>query len=255
VKLPDSPEDRRVRNEALARIGTRFGIAAGLTLVVGLFAHALDGTLTDPQVGITRCLAHGLAAVGMAADDASSLRPFIGPPLIEGFAAMGVPAARIDEAIAAYRERFTAVGMFENALIDCVPELLAALLELEVRLAVATSKPEPFAKTILEHFGIADSFEVIAGATLDNRRRHKEDVIAHAIDALAHPPASAIVMIGDREHDVFGARAHGLASIGVLWGYGGRGELTDARADHIVDSVAGLATLLGCDARAVERAS
>jgi len=204
----------------------------------------LDGTLTDPQVGITRCLAHGLAAVGRPIDDPATLRPFIGPPLVEGFGALGVPAEHIDDAIAAYRERFVSVGMFENALIDGIEALLGALTAAGARLAVATSKPEPFAIAILEHFAVADAFEVIAGATLDNRRRHKEDVIEHAIDALARPASVDVVMIGDRDHDVFGARVHGLASIGVLWGYGSRGELVDARADHLVDTVDALHTTL-----------
>lgn len=204
----------------------------------------LDGTLTDPQIGITRCLAHGLAAVGMPVADPASLRPYIGPPLIEGFGAMGVPVDRIDDAITAYRERFVTVGMFENALIDGIDELLGALGAAGARLAVATSKPEPFAITILEHFGIAGAFEVIAGATLDNRRRHKEDVIAHALDSLAYPDPADAVMIGDREHDVHGAREHGVASIGVLWGYGSSGELDDAAADEIVDTVEALQALL-----------
>ena len=204
----------------------------------------LDGTLTDPQVGITRCLAHGLAAVGHPVTDPAALRAFIGPPLIEGFAAMGVPDDRIEHAIAAYRDRFVHVGMFENALIDGVAQLVRALLDTGTRLAVATSKPEPFAIEILEHFEIADAFEVIAGATLDNRRRHKDDVIAHAIDSLAYPEAADVVMIGDREHDIHGARAHGLASIGVLWGYGSLGELREARADTIVDTVDALRDLL-----------
>jgi phosphoglycolate phosphatase len=204
----------------------------------------LDGTLTDPLVGITRCLAHGLAAVGLPVDDPATLAPHIGPPLIEGFGAMGVPADRIDDAIAAYRERFTSVGMFENALISGIVELLDALGAAGARLAVATSKPEPFAVRILEHFAIADRFEMIAGATLDNRRRHKDDVLAHAIDGLAYPSPPDMVMIGDREHDVFGAQAHGLASIGVLWGYGSRGELLDAKADHLAETVPDLGALL-----------
>ena len=204
----------------------------------------LDGTLTDPQVGITRCFAHALGAVGQPVDDPSTLRPLIGLPLIEAFTQLDVPASRIDEAIAAYRDRFVTVGMFENALIDGIDTLLRVLGVAGARVAVATSKPEPFARTIVEHFGIADAFEIVAGATLDNRRRHKEDIIAHAIDSLGHPDPSAVVMIGDREHDVYGARAHGLTSIGVLWGYGSVGELRDASANHIVATVDELTALL-----------
>ncbi len=204
----------------------------------------LDGTLTDPHVGITRCLAHALDSVGQPVEDPNSLRVFIGPPLIEGFAEMGVPHNRIEDAIAAYRDRFTKVGMFENALIDGIFPVLLTLLAQGTRLAVATSKPEPFAEKILEHFDINELFEVIAGATLDNRRRHKEDVIAHALDALDHPTAQSVIMVGDREHDVYGARAHGIESIGVLWGFGSRGELLDANAEHIVATIDELALLL-----------
>ncbi len=204
----------------------------------------LDGTLTDPQIGITRCIAHALGAVGQPVEDPRTLRPLIGPPLIEAFTLLDVPASRIDEAIAAYRERFVNVGMFENALIDGVNALLQELGRIGVRLAIATSKPEPFARAIVEHFGIDDAFEVVAGATLDNRRRHKEDVIEHAIESLGYPDPATIVMIGDREHDIHGARAHGLTSIGVLWGYGSAGELRDASADHIVATVDELAALL-----------
>jgi phosphoglycolate phosphatase len=204
----------------------------------------LDGTLTDPLVGITRCLAHALEAVGVPVPEPSQLAEHIGPPLVEGFTSLGVPSGRIDDAIAAYRDRFARVGMFENAVIAGVVELLDALVGAGAQLAVATSKPEPFAVQILEHFAIADRFDMIAGATLDNRRRHKDDVIAHALDGLAYPAPRDVVMIGDREHDVFGAQAHGLTSVGVLWGYGSRGELLDAGADHIVDTVAALTVVL-----------
>jgi phosphoglycolate phosphatase len=134
--------------------------------------------------------------------------------------------------------------MFENALIDGIFPILLTLLAQGTRLAVATSKPEPFAEEILEHFDINEMFEVIAGATLDNRRRHKEDVIAHALTSLGHPAPQTIVMVGDREHDVYGARAHGIASIGVLWGFGSRGELVDAEAEHVVERVDELGVLL-----------
>lgn len=205
----------------------------------------LDGTLTDPQVGITRCLAHAMAEVGRPVADPNSLRSSIGPPLVEGFGALGVPDHDIDRAIAAYRKRFTTVGIFENALIPGIDELLRQLATSGSRLAVATSKPEPFAIQIVDHFGIGSFFEVVAGATFDNSRRHKEDVILHALESLGLPDADTVVMIGDREHDIFGAQAHRLASIGVLWGFGSRGELRAANADHLASDVAELATLLG----------
>lgn len=197
----------------------------------------LDGTLTDPEAGITRSLAHALDAIGRPVDDPSSLRALIGPPLVDAFAAMGLSPSEIDTAIAAYRDRYASVGLFENALVDGIDTLLVELHEAGARLAVATSKPEPFACTILEHFGVRDCFGVVAGATLDNRRRHKDEVVLHALEHLGLPHPSTAVMVGDREHDVVGAAQHGLDTIGVLWGYGSKDELAVAGATRIVATV------------------
>ena len=204
------------------------------------FQHVLfdlDGTLTDPAAGITRSLAHALEAVGRPVADRSSLRALIGPPLVDAFAAMGMTDAEIDVAIAAYRERYTTVGLYENALIHGIDALVRDLHTAGVRLAIATSKPEPFAATILEHFGLLDHFAVVAGATLDHRRRHKDEVVLHALEHLGLPDVSGVVMVGDREHDVFGAAEHGIATIGVLWGYGSKDELARAGAAAIVATV------------------
>lgn len=197
----------------------------------------LDGTLTDPEAGITRSLAHALDAVGRPVADPSSLRSLIGPPLVDACTSMGMTAAEIDVAIAAYRDRYATVGLFENALIDGIDELVRDLRGAGVRLAVATSKPEPFAATILEHFGLREHFDVVAGATLDHRRRHKDEVVLHALEHLGLPDVSTVVMVGDREHDVFGAAEHGIATIGVLWGYGSKDELARAGAAAIVATV------------------
>lgn len=197
----------------------------------------LDGTLTDPAAGITRSLAHALAAVGRPVTELSSLRALIGPPLVDAFAAMGMTEPEIDAAIAAYRERYSTVGLYENALIDGVDVLVRDLVAGGVTLALATSKPEPFASTILEHFGLREHFAVVAGATLDHRRRHKDEVVLHALEHLGLPDVSTVVMVGDREHDVFGAAQHGVATIGVLWGFGSKDELEDAGATSIVATV------------------
>ena len=204
----------------------------------------LDGTLTDPAYGITRSIAHALAAVGRPVDDPDTLRHHIGPPLQYLFADLGLDDGEIDAAITAYRERYTASGMFENALIPGIAELLDRLVAAGATLAVATSKPTPFAETILEHFAVRAPFAFVAGATLDGSRSHKDDVIAHALDELGAPRAGTVVMVGDREHDVFGAREHGIEAIGVLWGYGSRRELAAAGAAAIVETVDALATLL-----------
>jgi phosphoglycolate phosphatase len=204
----------------------------------------LDGTLTDPYVGITRSLAHALAAAGRPVDDPDTLRSLIGPPLVDAFAEMGMNDAAIDIALTAYRDRYTKIGMFENELIAGVPQLLRDLVAAGFRLAVATSKPEEFARTIVEHFDLAAYFEAVAGATLDNRRSHKDEVIDHALDLLGRPAIESVVMIGDREHDLIGAAEHHIASIGVLWGYGSRAELAAARPMALVATVDELRSVL-----------
>jgi phosphoglycolate phosphatase len=206
----------------------------------------LDGTLTDPAVGITRSIAHAFDAVGREVPGEDVLRSFIGPPLVDAFGALGLSDADVDRAIGAYRERYSSIGVYENALIPGVTELLERLQQAGMRLAVATSKPEPFAHTILDHFGIDAAFSVVAGATLDQRRRHKDEVVLHALEHLGLPDPGRVRMIGDREHDVLGAAAHGVATIGVLWGYGSRAELEAAGAQVVVATVPELAAeLLG----------
>jgi phosphoglycolate phosphatase len=197
----------------------------------------LDGTLTDPAVGITRSIAHAFEAVGWLVPDDPTLRSFIGPPLVDAFAAMGMSDGEVDGAVAAYRERYSSIGIYENALIPGIAAMLDEVVAAGVRLAVATSKPEPFAHTILDHFGIDGAFAVVAGATLDQRRRHKDEVVLHALEHLGLPDPASVVMIGDREHDVHGAAAHGVGAIGVLWGYGSRSELESAGARTIVETV------------------
>jgi phosphoglycolate phosphatase len=204
----------------------------------------LDGTLTDPAFGITRSIAYALDKLGMAVDDPDTLRRHIGPPLSVMFAEFGVEEAGIPAAVAAYRERYLDVGMFENALIPGIVELLDALVGSGATLALATSKPDVHAATILDHFAIRAPFTFVGGATLDGRRSHKADVVGHTLESLDHPDPSAVYMIGDREHDVFGARSHDIDTIGVLWGYGDRHELAGAGAVAIVETVDELAGLL-----------
>ena len=203
----------------------------------------LDGTLTDPYDGISRCVAHALSGLGIAALSRDVLCSFIGPPLQESFAALGLPEAAVVAAVGRYRERFTDVGLYENRLYEGIPEALAALRSARHRLAVATSKPTVFAERIVEHFGLAQHLDLVVGATLDGSRRQKADVIGVALQELAVLPANA-VMVGDREQDVRGARAHGMRSIGVRWGYAAEGELEGAGADELVCSPAELTQAL-----------
>ena len=202
----------------------RFGYVHNLAL------FDLDGTLTDPAEGIVGSLEHGMAAVGVDPALHQPLEQFIGPPLQETFGSMGLDSDGVAAAIEGYRERFATVGIFENVLYAGIPQLLQQLKAEGWTLAVATSKPEPFATQILDHFDLSGYFEVIAGATMDGSRRHKKDVIQHALDQLGwkRSGGAKAVMIGDRDVDIKGGKAHGLSTIGVVWGYGSVEELIDA---------------------------
>ncbi len=211
-------------------------------LPVALFD--LDGTLTDPRVGIVSCIEAGLAAVGESAKGHGDLSRFIGPPLQESFSGMGLDAAQVDTAIAAYRERFATHGMFENEVYPGIVDMLQRFRDAGWVLGVATSKPELFAVRILMHFKLADFFAAVAGATMDGARRTKADVVAHALTLVNRPPGGNVVMVGDRSHDIVGARTHQLRTIGVTWGYGQLDELMAADAWQLANSPGDVADLL-----------
>jgi phosphoglycolate phosphatase len=192
----------------------------------------LDGTLTDPYDGITRCVSYALEGLGRPRLGQRELRSFIGPPLQDRFASLGLDDSEVERAVDLYRERFRDIGLFENRVYDGIPEALAALAAVPVRLALATSKPTLFARRIVEHFGLDVHLDLVAGATLDGSRRTKADVIRFALTTLAVDPATA-VMVGDREQDIVGARTMGLSSIGVTWGYAEPDELGTAGADQL----------------------
>ena len=195
----------------------------------------LDGTLTDPFDGISRCVAYAIDRLGLPPLDERQLRSFIGPPLQDQFASLGLDADGVREAVALYRERFTQRGLYENRVYDGVPEALQSLRAVPLQLAVATSKPTTFAERIVAHFGLAEHLDLVAGATLDGSRRTKADIIRFALATLAAEPAEA-VMVGDRAQDIIGARAVGLPSVGVSWGYAEAEELETAGADRVVRS-------------------
>lgn len=193
----------------------------------------LDGTLTDSALGIHNGFRHALAAVGAPAPTAEMLGTVIGPPLMDSMRAMGLDEAAITAALAAYFERYDAVGWSENAMYDGIDELLVLARSTGARLAVATSKTEKFAIRILEHFGLADHFDVIGGASPDGARRAKADVIEHVLGGLGVRAVAGgtadVVMIGDREHDVHGAARWGIPTVFVEWGYGTAAEAREAR--------------------------
>jgi phosphoglycolate phosphatase len=200
----------------------------------------LDGTLTDPKTGITRSIQYALDKLGQPVPDADALTWMIGPPLIASFTKLLGSPEGAPEALRLYRERFSVTGLFENVVYAGIPALLQDLQGKGIRLFVATSKPHVYARRILEHFDLSQFFSEIYGSELDNRNADKRDLIRHILDKERFDPAGA-VMIGDRKHDAIGAKANGLASIGVTWGYGSREELLDAGVAFLVDAPQGLA--------------
>jgi phosphoglycolate phosphatase len=204
----------------------------------------LDGTLTDPKVGITVSMQHALASVGVVIDDPDELTWCIGPPIIDNFARLGVTGDRALDALAVYRERYDRVGAYENVVYDGIPELLSGLAEDGRRLAVATSKAEHSAKAILEHFDLDGYFAFVGGASADLLRAVKADIVAYVLASLGSPDPASAVMVGDRHHDVDGARLNGLPSIAVTWGYALDGEIEAAHPDRVVSTVAELASTL-----------
>ena len=199
-----------------------------------LILFDLDGTLTDPKPGITGSIQYALERMGEPVPHADELEWTIGPPLRLNFVRL-VGEARADEGVRLYRERFGETGLFENRLIDGIPELLHTLQAQGHQLVVATSKPHVFASRIVEHFGLAPYFTTVYGSELDGTRVDKRDLLRHirSLEQL-HPARS--VMIGDREHDVHGAKAIDVRTIGVRWGYGSDEELQKAGAYALVDS-------------------
>jgi phosphoglycolate phosphatase len=209
--------------------------------IPGLVLFDLDGTLTDPLVGITRSVQFALRSLGLEVAEPAALIAFIGPPLQDAFEALtGLGPDDAVTAVAAYREYFAAQGIYENALYPGIPGVLRSLREDGAVLGVATSKPTVFANQILEHFGLAEYFDAVSGAELDGSVRHKHDVIERALENLPGSLRSGAVMVGDREHDIIGAQLCGLPALGVLWGYGDAEELSAAGAVELVGEVAAL---------------
>ena len=204
----------------------------------------LDGTLTDPKVGITTCVQYALASFGIEEPDLDKLEPFIGPPLKDSFMEFyHMDEADAQVAVEKYRERFRDTGIFENQIYVGVPQMLRSLQKKGMHLAVASSKPTVFVERILEHFGIEKYFQVVVGSELDGTRVEKDQVVEEALRQLfgGRPvERDKVYMIGDRRFDVEGARAQGVESVGVTYGYGSMEELREAKADYIVRSVAEL---------------
>ncbi|MFK7912283.1 MAG: HAD hydrolase-like protein [Pseudomonadales bacterium] len=202
----------------------------------------LDGTLTDPKIGITRCIQYALDAMGAQVPEADTLLWCIGPPLLESFTKL-VGEAQAATAVSAYRERFAELGWRENTPYQGIESILGELQAQGTPLYVATSKPHMYARKILEHFDLQQYFIALYGAELDGTRSAKTELLAHALQDSKHSGSSA-TMIGDRLHDVHGALANDMQMVGVSYGYGSVNELQDAGAHQIVHSPAELLSLL-----------
>jgi len=205
----------------------------------------LDGTLTDPGEGIIRSIQYALAKMGIEEPDPMRLRAFIGPPLKESFERYY--ALKSDDAWRAveyYREYFREKGMFENYVYSGIPELLFRLKDQHKKLWVATSKPTEFSEQILRHFQLDGFFEAIIGSNLDGSRVEKGEVIAYLLEQFPEISPESAVMVGDRKHDILGARANGMDAIGVGYGYGSRAELEAVRPMAIAVDAEDLMKLL-----------
>lgn len=205
----------------------------------------LDGTLTDPKEGITKSVRHALRAFDIEVEDLDTLCCFIGPPLRDSFIGYyGFSEENATTAISIYREYFSDRGLYENEAYEGIDCVLKTLKDSGKKLYVATSKPEVFAKKILEHFNLDSYFEFIGGADLAETRVKKGDVIRYVLEENRITDLERVIMVGDRKHDILGAKEAGIASVGVLYGYGNREELLEAGADFIAESVFDLQNLL-----------
>ena len=196
----------------------------------------LDGTLTDPGVGITNAVMYALKKFQIEVEDRTPLYKFIGPPLLESFEKFyGLSEEESQWALKYYREYFKPYGLYENEVYEGVEDMLKTLKAQGKTIILATSKPEEFAKEILRYFELDKYFDFVAGATMDEKRVKKADVIRYALESCKIADLSSVVMVGDREHDILGAKQVGVDSVGVLYGYGNYEELKEAGAGHIVE--------------------
>lgn len=207
----------------------------------------LDGTLTDPAQGITNSFIHALKYYGLPIPTYEELCKLIGPPLPYSFeVTFGFDHDKAMEAVVKYREYFADRGLFENKVYPGIPELLQKLKAQGKHLLVATSKPQEYSIKILEHFNLAQYFDFICGSLMDESRSKKSEVIAYALECcrLGEGDKDKVLMVGDRFHDIEGAKANGIKSCGVLFGYGSRQELEDAGADYIAKDIQSLLKIL-----------
>lgn len=235
------PEARKLQNRYRQRMNER------VTAMYKYLLFDLDGTLTDPKEGITKSVRYALEKEGYGRPPLEDLMSFIGPPLHMEFCRY----CQVDEAegkrlVSVYRERFAEIGLFENKVFDGIADMLAALKKAGKKLAVATSKPTVYSVRILEKFELAQYFDVVVGSNLDGSRTVKCEVIEEVLGrfGVSDEERDQCLMVGDREHDIIGARSCGISSAGVLFGYSKGSELADAGADHLLGTVEELTAFL-----------
>lgn len=205
----------------------------------------LDGTLTEPAEGITNSVAFALRKFGIEIKTRAELQKFIGPPLIDSFMEFyGFTREKAEKAVEYYREFYRETGIYQNRVYEGIPALLNLLCEKDKKIILATSKPEKFANQILEHFGLTKYFHLVVGATMDEKRSRKDEVLAYAIEKSGISDISSAVMIGDRKFDIEAAHKYGMEAVGVLFGYGTIEELKAAGADYIAATPNELKNLL-----------
>ncbi|MEB9683639.1 phosphoglycolate phosphatase [Bacillus thuringiensis serovar pingluonsis] len=198
----------------------------------------LDGTLTDPKEGIVNSVLYALKKVGIEELHISELDSFIGPPIQQSFVERyNMNEGEVERAVFYFREYLKQSGLLENNIYDGIPNLLKQLKDTGNHLFIATSKPTVLAEQVIEHFQLTNYFEDIIGSNLDGTRIKKEEIIAHILQTNEELNKEEIVMIGDRKHDIIGANQNGIASIGVLYGYGSETELTEVGVTHIANDV------------------
>ena len=205
----------------------------------------LDGTITDSGEGITKAVQYSLKYFDILVENIDDLRKFIGPPLRDSYIKFyGFDNEKAELGIIKFREYYADKGIFENKLYDGIVTVLEELNKNNKEIILATSKPELYAKQILKHFNIDKYFSVIAGADFEETRVNKSDVIKYALNQVHIENLSEAIMIGDREHDIIGAKENNIKSIGVLYGFGDVIELTQARADYIVKNTTDLLNII-----------
>lgn len=207
----------------------------------------LDGTLTDPADGITNSISYALGRRGIISPSKAELLKYIGPPLIPAFMDdFGMTESEAYETLMEYRVYFEKSGIYENSVYDGIKDLLSLLKSQGIVTAVATSKPEKYAREIITHFGLDTLLDFVGGSTMDEKRVHKDEVIAYCLEKLGVPDDmhDTVAMVGDRSYDIIGAKKCGICAIGVLYGYGSEGELTEAGADFIAETVSALGKVI-----------